>query len=98
MTDSKLNNFDPAEFLAKAGLGRTIIHVQAKETFFSQGDAADSVFYLQKGRAKVTVVSNAGKEAHLRFSRRAILLGRNRLLQSPDCAWRPRPPSPAALR
>ncbi len=65
MTDSKLNNFDPAEFLAKAGLGRTIIHVHAKETFFSQGDAADSVFYLQKGRAKVTVVSNAGKEATL---------------------------------
>ena len=65
MANSKLNNFDPAEFLAKAGLGRTIIHVQAKEAFFSQGDAADSVFYLQKGQAKVTVVSNAGKEATL---------------------------------
>ncbi|MCU1312593.1 MAG: transcriptional regulator, Crp/Fnr family [Acidobacteriaceae bacterium] len=65
MTDSKLNNFDPAEFLAKAGLGRTITQVQAKETFFSQGDVADSVFYLQTGRAKVTVVSNAGKLATL---------------------------------
>ncbi|MDX6458134.1 MAG: family transcriptional regulator, cyclic receptor protein [Acidobacteriaceae bacterium] len=65
MTDSKLNRFDPADFLAKAGLGRTIIHVQAKQTFFSQGDAADSVFYLQRGRPKVTVVSTAGKEATL---------------------------------
>jgi CRP-like cAMP-binding protein len=34
-----------------------------KETFFSQGDPADSIFYLQKGRAKVTIVSQAGKEA-----------------------------------
>jgi CRP/FNR family cyclic AMP-dependent transcriptional regulator len=65
MTDSKLNNFDPTEFLAKAGLGRTLSQVQPKETFFSQGDAADSVFYLQKGRAKITVVSGAGKEATL---------------------------------
>jgi CRP/FNR family transcriptional regulator, cyclic AMP receptor protein len=65
MTDSKLNNFDPADFLAKAGLGRTITHVQTKETFFSQGDAAGSVFYLQQGRAKVTVVSQTGNEATL---------------------------------
>jgi CRP/FNR family cyclic AMP-dependent transcriptional regulator len=65
MTQSELKSFDPAEFLAKAGLGRTIIRVQAGETFFSQGDAANAVFYLQKGRAKVTLVSNAGKEATL---------------------------------
>ena len=65
MTDSKLDKFDPADFLAKAGLGRTITQVQAKQTFFTQGDAADSVFYLQRGRAKVTVVSTAGKEATL---------------------------------
>ncbi len=50
-------------FLASAGLGRTIIELKAKETFYCQGDAADSVFYLQKGRAKVTVVSQKGKEA-----------------------------------
>lgn len=65
MTESGLNNFDPADFLAKAGLGRTIIQIQAGETFFSQGDVADAVFFLQKGRAKVTLVSNAGKEATL---------------------------------
>jgi CRP-like cAMP-binding protein len=55
--------FDTAAFLASAGLGRTIIQLAPKEPFFSQGDPADSVFYLQKGRAKVIVVSAAGKEA-----------------------------------
>jgi CRP-like cAMP-binding protein len=55
--------FDTAAFLASAGLGRTIIQLAPKEPFFSQGDPADSVFYLQKGRARVIVVSAAGKEA-----------------------------------
>src|SRR5208283_181211 len=55
--------FDAAAFLASAGLGRRIVLVKPKQSFFSQGDPADSVFYLQKGRAKVTVVSHAGKEA-----------------------------------
>jgi CRP/FNR family cyclic AMP-dependent transcriptional regulator len=55
--------FDPERFLASAGLGRRIIQLKAKETFFSQGNQADSIFYLQKGRAKLTVVSAAGKEA-----------------------------------
>jgi CRP-like cAMP-binding protein len=55
--------FDAAAFLASAGLGRRIVQLAPKETFFSQGDPADSVFYLQTGRAKVTVVSTAGKEA-----------------------------------
>ncbi|MGD0890380.1 MAG: Crp/Fnr family transcriptional regulator [Terracidiphilus sp.] len=55
--------FSPTDFLATAGLGRKIVELKAGETFFSQGDAADSVFYLQKGRAKLTVVSQGGKEA-----------------------------------
>src|ERR1035437_2229817 len=55
--------FDTAAFLASAGLGRRIVQLAPKQTFFSQGDPADSVFYLQKGRAKVTVVSAIGKEA-----------------------------------
>jgi CRP-like cAMP-binding protein len=57
------NQFDSAAFLANAGLGRTIIELNPKQTFFGQGDIADSVFYLQKGRARVTVVSPEGKEA-----------------------------------
>jgi CRP/FNR family transcriptional regulator, cyclic AMP receptor protein len=55
--------FDTASFLASAGLVRKTIQLAPKETFFSQGDPADSVFYLQEGRAKVTVVSPSGKEA-----------------------------------
>ena len=43
--------------------GRRIVQLAPKETFFSQGDPADSIFYLQNGRAKVTIVSQAGKEA-----------------------------------
>jgi CRP/FNR family cyclic AMP-dependent transcriptional regulator len=55
--------FDATAFLAGAGLGRKIVQLKAREAFFSQGDLADSIFYLQKGRAKLTVVSASGKEA-----------------------------------
>jgi CRP/FNR family transcriptional regulator, cyclic AMP receptor protein len=55
--------FDPAVFLATEGPGRRIIRLKAKQVFFPQGGAADSVFYLQMGRAKLTVVSKKGKEA-----------------------------------
>ncbi len=54
--------FDTAAFLAHAGLGRRVVELASRETLFSQGDPADSVFYLQDGRAKITVVSRAGKE------------------------------------
>src|ERR1700691_531917 len=59
----KVVKFESATFLANAGLGRKIVELKPKETFFCQGDTADSVFYLQKGRARVTVVSQTGKEA-----------------------------------
>jgi CRP-like cAMP-binding protein len=55
--------FDAAAFLAHAGMGRRTVQLAAKQIFFSQGDPSDSIFYLQKGRAQVTVVSQAGKEA-----------------------------------
>jgi len=55
--------FDAAAFLTIAGLGRRIVQLAPKQVFFSQGDPADSLFYLQKGRARLTVVSQAGKEA-----------------------------------
>jgi CRP/FNR family transcriptional regulator, cyclic AMP receptor protein len=56
-------SFDPAVFLTEAGLGRRIVQVAAKETFFSQGGASDCIFYLQSGRGRLTVVSKSGKEA-----------------------------------
>jgi CRP/FNR family cyclic AMP-dependent transcriptional regulator len=63
--ESEKTAFDAGVFLAKAGLGRRIVEIAPKQPFFSQGDPADSVFYLQNGRAKLTVVSQAGKEATL---------------------------------
>ncbi len=66
-TNGSSTTFDTAAFLANAGLGRRIVEMKPKEAFFCQGDRADSVFYLQKGRAKLTVVSHGGKEATITF-------------------------------
>jgi CRP/FNR family cyclic AMP-dependent transcriptional regulator len=63
MIQTKDLRFDLPSFLANAGLGRRIVQLRKNEAFFTQGMAADSIFYLQKGRAKLTVVSAAGKEA-----------------------------------
>jgi CRP-like cAMP-binding protein len=63
MAEPKKNAFDVVDFLAKAGLGRRIVQLKPKETFFSQGHPANSIFYLQKGRAKLNVVSMNGIEA-----------------------------------
>ena len=55
--------FDPKDFLSTVNGGRTISTYRKNQKVFSQGDAADSVFYIQKGKVKVTVVSEQGKEA-----------------------------------
>ncbi len=75
--------FDAAAFLMSAGLGRRIVQVAPKETFFSQGDPADSVFYLQKGRAKITVVSQAGKEATITLLSPGDFVGESALAAVP---------------
>jgi CRP/FNR family transcriptional regulator, cyclic AMP receptor protein len=59
----KKSAFDPKAFLSKVGKGRTIAKYGMNQTVFSQGDAADSVFFIEKGQVKVTVVSEQGKEA-----------------------------------
>jgi CRP/FNR family cyclic AMP-dependent transcriptional regulator len=55
--------FDPKEFLSKVNGGRTISEYQKDNIIFSQGDLADAVFYIQKGKIKLTVISERGKEA-----------------------------------
>ena len=55
--------FDPKEFLAKVGEGKTILEYRKDQIVFAQGDSADTVFYIQKGRVKVVVISDQGKEA-----------------------------------
>jgi len=56
-------SFNTAKFLNRSGPGRTVVRYKSKACLFSQGGDADSVFYLQSGRAKITVVSKRGKEA-----------------------------------
>jgi len=56
-------SFDPETFLAKAGVGKMVVNLKRKAAAFSQGERADAVFYIQKGRVKLTVVSKNGKEA-----------------------------------
>ena len=75
--------FDIATFLAKAGLGRRIVQLAPKQTFFSQGDPADSVFYLQNGRARVTVVSAIGKEATITLVSEGEFVGEGSLAAIP---------------
>src|SRR5271155_1980095 len=67
MAESNHGTFDAAEFLKSAGRGRRFDHPKPKVVFFAQGPPADSVFYLQAGRAKLTVVSKNGKEATITF-------------------------------
>jgi CRP/FNR family cyclic AMP-dependent transcriptional regulator len=55
--------FDPRIFLAKVGRGKTVSKYQKDQIVFSQGEAADAVFYIQQGSVKLTVVSEQGKEA-----------------------------------
>jgi CRP/FNR family transcriptional regulator, cyclic AMP receptor protein len=59
----KGRDFDPREFLATIGEGRKSVLFQRKQGIFAQGDAADTVFYIQTGKVRLTVVSNDGKEA-----------------------------------
>ena len=59
----KKREFDPKVFLATIGEGRKIVLVPKKQMLFTQGDAADAVFYIQKGKVRLTVVSGNGKEA-----------------------------------
>jgi CRP/FNR family cyclic AMP-dependent transcriptional regulator len=60
---TKAATFDPKAFLEKVGAGKRILTVAKGRSVFSQGDAADTVFYLQKGRVKLVVVNDEGKEA-----------------------------------
>jgi CRP-like cAMP-binding protein len=67
MSETKRKLFDPARFLAAAGVPHRMFPVKAGHVFFSQGNKADAVFFLDSGRAKLTVVSQRGKEATVRL-------------------------------
>src|ERR1700686_3861087 len=67
--------FDPLVFLAETGLGRRIVYLNPKQAFFTQGGHADCIYYLQSGRAKLTVVSNQGKEATITLLKAGDFVG-----------------------
>lgn len=63
MPSERLKQFRPEVFLSHSGVGRTIMTISKKRKIFSQGDVGDAVFYIQKGKAKLSVLSRQGKEA-----------------------------------
>ncbi len=71
----KIRLFDPKAFLAQAGLGRTIMEMEKRQTVFSQGDPAEAVFYIQQGKIKLSVISKGGKEATIALLGEGDFLG-----------------------
>ena len=67
--------FDPKAFLAQAGLGRVIVDVEKKQTVFSQGKPAESIFYIQRGKVRLSVISSGGKEATIALLGEGDFLG-----------------------
>jgi len=80
--------FDPQLFLEKIGTGRSILYVPKNQLVFSQGNAGDSIYYIQKGKVKLSVVSREGKEAVIAllgphdFFGEAILAGQSERVSS----------------
>jgi len=68
-------SFNPQLFLTKVGKGKTSLISPKKHTIFSQGDAAEAVFYVQAGKIKLTVVSQQGKEAVVAILERGAFFG-----------------------
>ena len=60
---SKQGSFNAKEFLAVLGEGKSIVRYDKNQIVFTQGDPADTIYYVQKGRLKVVVISEQGKEA-----------------------------------
>ena len=77
------STFDAAAFLSHSGPGRRIVEVKPKQAFFTQGDRADSIFYLWKGRARLTVVSQNGKEATITLLSAGDFVGEESLAEVP---------------
>ena len=75
--------FDPNPFLSKVGEGRKIVDYSKNQVVFSQAERADAIFYIQKGKVKLTVVSNAGKEAILAILGAGDFLGEGSLAGRP---------------
>jgi CRP-like cAMP-binding protein len=71
--------FRPKDFLATIGTGRKLVAVAKKRAIFSQGDKADAIFYVQKGRVRLSVVSKSGKEATIGIVHEGDFIGEGAL-------------------
>src|ERR1700694_798063 len=80
---NKKRDFDPKKFLATIGEGRKVVAFPKKQTIFTQGDAADAVFYIQEGKVSLTVVSKIGKEATLGILSEGEVFGEGGLAGQP---------------
>jgi CRP/FNR family transcriptional regulator, cyclic AMP receptor protein len=78
----RIRLFDPSAFLAQAGLGRTIVDLKEKQIVFSQGDPAEAVFYIQRGKIKLSVISSNGKEATIALLGEKNFLGEESIATS----------------
>jgi len=78
-TTKKRVGFSPQDFLATIGTGRKLVSVARKRAIFSQGDKADAVFYIQKGRVRLSVVSKSGKEATIGIVNEGDFIGEGAL-------------------
>ena len=83
MTVSPETQFDIAAFLASTGLVHKLVRIAPKEVFFAQGTKADCVFFLQTGRAKLTVVSERGKEATITMLGPGEFIGEEAMASTP---------------
>jgi CRP/FNR family transcriptional regulator, cyclic AMP receptor protein len=79
----KKRAFDPRTFLATIGGGRKSLTIAKKQGIFTQGDAADAVFYIQKGKVRLTVVSKVGKEATIGILNEGDFFGEGSLAGQP---------------
>ena len=79
----KKRPFDPSTFLATIGEGRKSLTISKKQGIFTQGDAADAVFYIQKGKVRLTVVSKIGKEATIGILNEGNFFGEGSLAGQP---------------
>jgi CRP/FNR family cyclic AMP-dependent transcriptional regulator len=83
MADESKSGFDVDAFLKNAGPGRKIVQLNSSQTFFSQGDPANCVFYLHKGRVKISVLSSTGKEATIRLVSASNFFGEKAMAAEP---------------
>jgi CRP-like cAMP-binding protein len=80
---SKVNNFDVKKFLANIGDGRKIVSVRKKDKVYAQGDACDAIFYIKKGKIRLTVVSKDGKGATIAILNSTDFFGEGCLAAQP---------------